>query len=304
MHINLCRLLFTFICVIMFCNEKSYAADQRTLSLVSSTGLKTITISEVDPVNIEVKINDATDIAGASFTLTYDTTNLLLTGIDSNFFGTFAQQITPDPGCVTLGQTYCSPIVENVVSGLATTTSTGSMIAAARAQKGSGTNISLFTLHFELKSGGSPGTYPIGLVQSKISNASAGYAPNTPIPVLVGIDNSGGYPSYDVPSVEQFSLIIESVFTDNDSDDIDDNWEMDNLPNSYSGDPLDVFDKFEDHDNDGYTDYQEYINFTANLTDPNSGAFDPTIRNSAWGIGYEPYVEFLPAVYQILLLKE
>ena len=39
---------------------------------------------------------------------------------------------------------------------------------------------------------------------------------------------------------------------------------------------------------DGYTDLQEYLNYTEGRLDPNGNIFDPTIKNAADGYGYNP----------------
>jgi hypothetical protein len=265
------------------------AAD-KTLSLVSSSGQSTITVNEGDPIAIEVHINDASAVAGASFTVTYDTTNLTLTNVESAFFGTFVSQSIPTPldqGYVTVDSTnYYSPIVDNSVNGLSGDVTTGSMLAAARVDNGTGLNGKLFTLHFTLT--GAVGSYPINIIQSKINNVEAGYsAEGDLIPLLVGIDDSTGtYPTHNVPTVLAASLIINSAgFVDNDTDDIDDSWETDNAPDGTPvGSLLTVFSKFGDYDNDGYSDYQEYLN--RNITDPEGAAFDPTAINAAGGEGY------------------
>jgi hypothetical protein len=263
------------------------AAD-KTLSLVSSSGQSTISVETGEPIAIEVRIDDASAVAGASFTVTYDTANLVLTSVESAFFGTFVSQNIPTPsgqGYVTVDSIdYDSPIVDNIVDGLSSAVTTGSMLAAARVDNGTGANVTLFTLHFTLT--GNAGTYPVSIIQSTINNVDAGYsASGELIPFLIGIDAPDTYLSHTVSTIHSASLAIDPVFTDNDVDDIDDYWETTNAPDGTPvEDLLNVFSKNGDYDKDGYSDYQEYLN--RHTLDPGEVAFNPTVKNAAGGTGY------------------
>jgi hypothetical protein len=276
----------------------------RLLSLVSSSGSSTITSTlGNEPFIIEIRLNDATDIAGASFTITYDTQNLFLANVESSFFQAFDEQITPAPGCVTLDKEYCSPIVDNIVNNIDAPVTTGSMIAAVRVDNGAGTNVTIFTLKFQLKDGGVPGQYPVDIIQSRIENVSSGYTTvgGDLIPFLVGIDYSGGYPTYSVPSPVGCDLIINDAFVDTDVDGIDDNWEITYVPSQTTGNPLDVFSTDGDFDRDGYSDYQEYLNTENGELDPSGENYNPTVKNASSGTGYVSRKKSLPGVHYLLL---
>lgn len=301
MHIKYCKYFITILCVTLMLCSTANAAD-RELSLVSSSdGSDSLLIKSGDPISVDVKIDNA-DIAGASFTITYDTSNLTLDSVTSNFFQTFVQQLDPDPdpACVTVDTTeYCSPIVENVVT-------TGSMIAAARVDNGSGSDVTTFTLNFSLVSGGNTGaSYPVGITQSIIDNEDAGYDPaGEVIPYLVYIDDSDPtdpYKTHDVPSPLGCTIAF-----DMDGDDIADWWEVLHRPDGVPiTDPniLTYFSKTGDYDKDGYSDYQEYFNGVVNgENDPEGGAYDPKVKNAPGGTGYVKPKNGLVPVYNILLL--
>lgn len=71
-----------------------------------------------------------------------------------------------------------------------------------------------------------------------------------------------------------------SVFEDTDLDLMDDNWELDHF-----GD-LTTANYISDYDRDGYSDLQEYFNYTEGRLDPGYNIFNPTIKNTANGYGY------------------
>ena len=285
MHRRISSTLLTLLCVTCLSFGVANAAD-KILSLVTSNGQNTIVLEQGDSIAIEVRVNDASAIAGASFTVTYDTANLKLESVESNFFGTFVSQDIPTPldqGYVTVDNTnYYSPIVANNVNGLTGAVTTGTMLAAARVENGAGTNVPIFTLHFILT--GNAGTYFVSVIQSKINNTDAGYsADGDLIPFFVGIGDAGTYVTHTVSTVNDASLAI-SGFIDSDHDDINDGWERANVPTGTTGDPLAVFSKSGDFDHDGYSDYQEYLN--RGILDPEGVAFSPTAINAPGGIGY------------------
>lgn len=276
--------LLALLCVTYLTTGVAFAAN-KSLSLVSSTGQSTVSVNEGVPATVEVRINDASLVAGASFTVTYDTAHVSLSSITSAFFGTFVSQGIPTPldqGYVTIdGTKYWTPLVINKnVSGLGGTVPTGSMLAAARVNNGSGTNVKLFVLKFTLI--GNPGTYPVSIKQSKISNTDAGYsASGDLIPFLVGIGSAGTYPAHSVATINNASIQFKLV--DVDGDNISDLWENKNAPQG-TANPLAVFSKTGDYDKDGYSDYVEYINRF--LLDPLGNPYDPEVVNAPDGPGY------------------
>jgi beta propeller repeat protein len=68
---------------------------------------------------------------------------------------------------------------------------------------------------------------------------------------------------------------------DADGDGIDDDWEM-----FYFG-SLDVVTISTDYDNDGYSDLQEYLNWSNGIVDPDGNEFSPKYVNAPGGEGYE-----------------
>nr|WP_321467296.1 RHS repeat domain-containing protein [uncultured Desulfobulbus sp.] len=76
------------------------------------------------------------------------------------------------------------------------------------------------------------------------------------------------------------SVSVNTVLVDSDSDGIEDSWELSYFAN------LDIANSTTDFDKDGYTDIQEYLNFTAGQTDPNGIAYNPTVINAPGGTGY------------------
>lgn len=295
MHTRLCKYFFAILAVtLLFCSTAS--AEDRVLSLVAPDA--------DDPTVINISVDNAQYIAGASFTVTYDTASLTLNPIESDFFQTFAEQITPDPGCVTVDQEYCSPIVSNIVSGLDTEVSTGTMLAAATIDRGTNSSATLFTLDFKFTENTMPGEYAIAIEQSKIYNPSAGYDTEGGelIPMLVGLDDAGNYPAYDVPSLPEF--IIDTASIDKDVDGIDDIWEVYYRPDGLAWNAVNVLEQYTattDVDGDGYSDYQEYMNWSQGIDDPNGAAFDPAGENAPRGEGYEGTPIALPAVNLLLL---
>lgn len=287
--------------ILWLCVSTAGAADKE-LSLFHGTGVSTLNVITGDTITLNVVIDDASVVAGASFTVTYDTTNLTLDSVESTFFGTFVSQSIPTPsdqGYVEVdGQQFFSPIVDNVVSGLTqSSVATGSMLAAARVDNGSGTNVAIFSLSFIANGAG---TFPVTIVQSKLNNADAGYNPDGEfIPFFVGIVETDSYTTHDVPTINGATLVVGD-FVDTDGDGIDDNWEIANLPDGYTGDPLDAFSRNGDYDGDGYSDYDEYLN--RYILDPLGKPFNPTVVNAPGGIGYEnPDARMNSAILNLLL---
>jgi len=158
-----------------------------TLTVGTNSGASDATLQ------VPITVDNPVGIAGAAFTVTYDTTALTLIDIESTFFDTFANQWvgTPNeasaPTSVTVdSQTYSQPLITNDITGV------GTRIAAARCTaETTSSNTTLFTLSFRLKSGAQVTTYNIGITATTLNNTDAGYAAEgEAIPVLVGSDLS------------------------------------------------------------------------------------------------------------------
>jgi hypothetical protein len=275
-------------------------AASKTLRLVDGSGSSAITGYQGEPFSVEIRVDDAANIAGASFTVTYDAAKLALAAnnpVTSVFFATFVKQglITspPEPAYVTVpgdSKEYYSPIVVNPVSDLPNPVTTGVRLAAARADNGTGADAQLFVLHF--KPAVTPGIYPISIVQSTISNMAAGYCQAgascpEPLPMLVGIDSATGtYPVHTVMTPVEATITVLSA-EDADRDLIYDSWERAHVPAATPAEAaLRVFTAGGDYDHDGYSDIQEFLN--RNELDPGSRAYDPTVPNVPGGTGYMP----------------
>lgn len=91
MHKNIFKCLS---CLIAGCALASPClAAEKVLSIVSkTTSASTVTVYPGQKVDVVIRVDDATMVAGAAFTVTFDAVNLDLTGVSSAFFGTFADQ--------------------------------------------------------------------------------------------------------------------------------------------------------------------------------------------------------------------
>lgn len=306
MYIRIGKISYMALGAVLLCATMADAAD-KTLSIVSSAGSSALVVDRGDLIALEVRVDDGSAVAGASFTITYDAANLSLSSVESVFFDTFVNQNIPTPnnnqGYITIDEdgtsvNYYSPLVDNPVSGLNAPVTTGNMLAGARVDNGTGTDVTLFTLNFELT--GDTGAYQIDIIQSTVDNIDAGYdGGGETIPYLIGIDGSA-YIAHNVTGTSSCSLTVNPV--DSDGDGIDDQWERDHVPpGTPAGEELDVFTATGDYDHDGYSDVQEYQN--RNETDPLEFSYDPTVKNAPGGTGYVPTIGFLPAIYELLLLN-
>lgn len=253
-------------------------------------------------IQIPVTVDVSTGIAGAAFTITYDTSKIELNTIESDFFGTFASQWigTPNqssaPTSVTVDSvTYTQPVLSNEIT---TGDPTGTMVAAARCTPGpTGTNTTLFMLSFTLKEGARSGIYQVGVTSSTINNTDAGYdEEGEKIPMLIGANaalepaDPLAYPVLLDPENSIGTVLAGSVtFTgaDVDSDGIGDDWEQEYFGN------ITTASSTSDYDQDGYSDLQEYLN--SDLTDANGDAFDPvTWKNAPGSTGYNAATRVAP----------
>jgi len=267
-----------------------------TLTVGTNSGASDATLQ------VPITVDNPVGIAGAAFTVTYDTTALTLIDIESTFFDTFANQWvgTPNeasaPTSVTVdSQTYSQPLITNDITGV------GTRIAAARCTaETTSSNTTLFTLSFRLKSGAQVTTYNIGITATTLNNTDAGYAAEgEAIPVLVGSDLSvtdltdpSAFPILLDPANGIGTVVAGSVtfgIPDTDGDGIDDDWETTHFGNLTTGDAA------SDYDGDGLTDLQEY----GSSTDPKDGDSDndgytdgddsnPLTADSPGGTGYDP----------------
>lgn len=245
------------------------AADKVLSVVATATGAGTATAYPGQTIDVDIQVDDATLVAGAAFSVTFDAAILALSKVSSTFFGTFADQgLTP--AAVTVNTvTWYSPLVTNPVT-------TGVMLAAARTANGAGTQFPLFTLSFLVK--GSSGSHQISIAQSRIANTTAGYPEaGELIPYLMGVD-ADVYTAHTVSTVFPLTLTIENADVDNDG--LPDAWEVDHFGNTITANGA------SDYDWDGYTDLQEFLNQTVNATDPAGGAYDPKLANAPGGTGY------------------
>ena len=290
--------ILTLLCVTYLTSGVAFSAT-KTLSLRSLQGESTIAVDEGQTIKVAVIVDNASQVAGASFTIAYDTANLSLISVASTFFGTFVNQNIPTPsdqGYIIIdGVKYTKPLAINKnVSDLSGSIPTGSMLAAARVDNGSGTNSRLFTLNFALT--GRLGRYPIAIRKSRISNTDAGYdAGGEAIPFLVGIGSGETYITHTIAALSNATIVVSIV--DTDGDEISDLWETDNAP--AGSDLLGVFSKTSDYDKDGYSDYVEYMNRF--ILDPLENPFNPTVKNAPDGEGYVKPVDDAAAILPAML---
>ena len=60
-------------------------------------------------------------------------------------------------------------------------------------------------------------------------------------------------------------------------------------------------DQTSDFDKDGYTDWQEFLNAVAGVTDPQGNAFNPQVQNAPDGVGYLSHSNNSNAFWQMML---
>jgi hypothetical protein len=151
-------------------------------------------------VTVDVMVDQATNIAGAAFTVKYPS-DLGFPTVSSEFFETFIDQGFDDSdglnqdldgdGTNESIMDYSKPLVDSEVT---LSGASGVRIAAARYEEkeATPTGTPLFSLKFEGTIGG---PYAIELVATKLDNTQAGYDPPTTIDLLVGADSTVQDPS-------------------------------------------------------------------------------------------------------------
>ena len=153
-----CMLHLLAVCAL---TSPALAADKVLSVVATATGASTATAYPGQTVEVDIRVDDAAMVAGAAFTVTFDPANLALAKVSSTYFGAFANLGLP-PSAVSF-----SPLITNPVTS-------GAMLAAARPDNGSGTQVALFTLSFLVK--GPFDKYPVSIFRSRISNTVAGFA--------------------------------------------------------------------------------------------------------------------------------
>ena len=276
-------LLLASVFILLFMGSMSVSAE--TLTVSDATGVP----GEMVTVTITLG-NNVTGVAGAAFTLNYDN-SLSLSEVRSDFFPLFTTQgITSGPVTVDSVEYYKALVVNY----------SEAMIAAAKAAVTPPTEDEvLFELDFLISGNATEGNHTIEIVPSILSNTAAGY-PETgqEIAMLVGISGEN-YPEIPVTNTSaEGAGTISVVPFDSDQDGIADSWERFYVP---GGSDLTVFTASGDYDNDGYSDYQEYLN--RNEIDLEGNSYDPQVKNAPSGTGYIRNVRFLPGIY-LLLTKD
>jgi len=164
-------------CALIFFFVASTGALAANLTVRSASG----TVGQTVEVTISV---DAAGVAGAAFTVTYDSSKLALTDIQSTFFDLFTNQwnnLNPLPNPLPPadvevgGVTYNQPLVQNEGTNA---------VAISAARVTAGPAGPLLTLSFQIQNGAS-GSYPIGIVATTINNPDAGWNGESS-PMLVG----------------------------------------------------------------------------------------------------------------------
>ena len=274
----------TALAVFAFIVSAPFAAFAAVTMTVGSA-----TVDADQQAQIDITADDPVGIAGAAFTLEYDTSALTVT-VDSSFFDTFANQFadagTPAgyPTEVEVdGVTYYQPLITNGVTG------TGMRIAAARCTPADNSNSMLFTLTVSLNAGADVDIeYPITAVATTLNNTDAGYAAEgETIAMLVGADASKEVtdpaafpilldPPNAVGSTVPGGVTFLEVFVDTDNDTIHDQWEI----GHFGG--LNTADDTTDADGDGYLDkFEQSVEYGGNGTDPN-------VQDEPFGSNYDP----------------
>ena len=230
-----------FICLLFV--SVFISGNTSAVTLTVQNGTSTLNTT----VDISITVDDPSEIAGAAFTVNYDTTALELSSVDSSFFDSFTRG--------------------NEISG------TGTMLSGVSAEAGK-SNQTIFILRFYVKNT-AQGDYIVSIAQSILNNTNAGYSSGGEyIPMLIGLDatkdlsDPDAYPMLSstvnpgIISIDRdndgLSDVKEGTYStdinkaDTDSDGMPDGWEV-----QYELNPL-VKDSDVDTDGDGHTNLAEY----------------------------------------------
>ena len=200
-------------------------------------------------IQVPVTVDDSSAIAGAAFTVTYDTTALNLTSIDTSFFSSI-EKGEEIPG-------------------------TGTMVSGANAEDGSA-NTTLMVLNFSAQ-GSASGDYDINIVQSTISDEDAGYTSPTQIPMLMGADPTKEPDDPDAYPVLSSSVTAGTLSIDRDNDGLKDTIEDPDGDGWDEGTETDLNNP--DTDGDGLTDGQEDANHNGVV---DGGERDPLAKDNTF----------------------
>jgi hypothetical protein len=194
-------------------------------------------------VAVDVIVDDPSEIAGAAFTVSYDTQALELVAVESDFFAPFVDQFSQLPGAgtpfvnpqdsktyipFTVGANTVYIPAEEIIEGenftqpvmVGPETAIGSSIVAARVMAGEQHNPILFRLTFDV-SKAAPGDYEISIVPTVIDNTQAGYsASGEAVPMLIGAMATGAgqdltepaaFPQIVVATVHNGTITVTST---------------------------------------------------------------------------------------------
>ncbi len=268
---RLVQALFIFLTITLFASVIWAAPGPVTLAVTAGEG----TIGDI--VELDVAVDNSSDIAGAVFTMSYDQAVFELQGLESNFFRTFEEQWAmidplrdplPDLDVTIDGTKYTKAFVANSLPGKI-------MVAGANYAKNIGLGKSIVSFQFKILAGATPlaanddfRIYNINLTKSIIGNVSAGYPEGgDEIPVFISYDNTQEDPAQmypEVPVTNNFPVqgavkVLFQAPRDSDQDGILDSWEITNYGDLTRG-------KAEyammDSDKDGFSDLDEYYNGT------------------------------------------
>jgi len=182
--------IFSVLAIVLFAASSAFAVTMTVETTAGRMGHN---------VPVPIIVDNPAQIAGAAFTLKYNTSALSV-DVTSTFFDTFARQFagTAAEGTTSVavnGETYDQPLIANPFPG------TGMWITAGRVMPAdASSDRTLFILNVTLKAGKSSGTYPITVVPTALDYTRAGYGlgpdgqagtgDDTPetVNLLVGID--------------------------------------------------------------------------------------------------------------------
>jgi len=154
--------------VMAFAATGAFAATKLTVANATGT----------TGISVPITVSDPVGIAGAAFTLSYDTTKLSVTNVTSSFFGTFTSMgYDNNDGLSTDGKIdiYSSPVVVNPPAEDGKITK----IAAARPTGGTAADgTTLFTLTVDVidTTAAAGATFPITIKATTLNNTAAGYS--------------------------------------------------------------------------------------------------------------------------------